>query len=252
MASIQKRTSPVKFAHLAEKLGKGSIPNLSTKERGDARGRVYLPGGARRHEARHAHLGHEHGLARPGPARGVLRARAGGHARGPARTAASAPCGRLLKAFVFAAVQKCEDLISKQLMQQNLQKINKLDVAEDEPSEKGFLLGSYSFQSQCLDSVFIAQPNAFPWLFCAHGRTAVRRGLVFDQGEVRCQRARVVFPRPGASMTVPSERWPRRLHFLPRARGSFPHRFCPRKPSDSQEHSISPLGSFRCSMQRTF
>ena len=31
LASIQKRTSPVKFAHLVEKSGKGSIPNLSTK-----------------------------------------------------------------------------------------------------------------------------------------------------------------------------------------------------------------------------
>ena len=31
LASIQKRTSPVKFAHLAEKSGKDSIPNLSTK-----------------------------------------------------------------------------------------------------------------------------------------------------------------------------------------------------------------------------
>ena len=31
LASIEKRTSPVKFAHLAEKLGKGSISNLSTK-----------------------------------------------------------------------------------------------------------------------------------------------------------------------------------------------------------------------------
>ena len=30
-ASIQKRTSPVKFAHLAEKSEKGSISNLSTK-----------------------------------------------------------------------------------------------------------------------------------------------------------------------------------------------------------------------------
>ena len=34
LASIQKRTSPVKFAHLAEKSGKGSISNLSTKVRG--------------------------------------------------------------------------------------------------------------------------------------------------------------------------------------------------------------------------
>ena len=32
LASIQKRTSPVKFAHLAEKSGKGSISNLSTKD----------------------------------------------------------------------------------------------------------------------------------------------------------------------------------------------------------------------------
>ena len=31
LASIQKRTSPVKFAHFAEKSGKGSISNLSTK-----------------------------------------------------------------------------------------------------------------------------------------------------------------------------------------------------------------------------
>ena len=31
LASIQKRTSPAKFAHLAEKSGKGSISNLSTK-----------------------------------------------------------------------------------------------------------------------------------------------------------------------------------------------------------------------------
>ena len=31
LASIQKKTSPVKFAHLAEKSGKGSMTNLSTK-----------------------------------------------------------------------------------------------------------------------------------------------------------------------------------------------------------------------------
>ena len=31
LASIQKRTSPVKYAHLAEKSGNGSISNLSTK-----------------------------------------------------------------------------------------------------------------------------------------------------------------------------------------------------------------------------
>ena len=33
LAPIQKRTSPVKVAHLAEKSGKGSISNLSTKVR---------------------------------------------------------------------------------------------------------------------------------------------------------------------------------------------------------------------------
>ena len=34
LASIQKRTSPIKFAHLAEKSENGSISNLSTKVRG--------------------------------------------------------------------------------------------------------------------------------------------------------------------------------------------------------------------------
>ena len=34
LASIQKRTSPIKFAHLAEKSGKGSISNLSIKAQG--------------------------------------------------------------------------------------------------------------------------------------------------------------------------------------------------------------------------
>ena len=34
LASMQKRTSPVTFAHLAEKSGKGSTSNLSTKRRG--------------------------------------------------------------------------------------------------------------------------------------------------------------------------------------------------------------------------
>ena len=43
LASIQKRTSPIKFDHLAEKSDKGSISNLSTKvagpvQRGDRRG----------------------------------------------------------------------------------------------------------------------------------------------------------------------------------------------------------------------
>ena len=37
LASIQRRTSPVKFAHLAEKSGNGSISNLSTKAKPDAK-----------------------------------------------------------------------------------------------------------------------------------------------------------------------------------------------------------------------
>ena len=44
LASIQKRTSPVKFAHLVEKSGKGSISNLSTKVAG-ARAAVLRPRG---------------------------------------------------------------------------------------------------------------------------------------------------------------------------------------------------------------
>ena len=37
LASIQKRASPLKFAHLAEYSEKGSISNLSTKTRTSAR-----------------------------------------------------------------------------------------------------------------------------------------------------------------------------------------------------------------------
>ena len=33
LASIQKRTSPIKFAHLAEESANGSVPNLLTKPR---------------------------------------------------------------------------------------------------------------------------------------------------------------------------------------------------------------------------
>ena len=40
LASIQRRTSPVKFAHLAEKSGKGSISNLSTKAKTLGRART--------------------------------------------------------------------------------------------------------------------------------------------------------------------------------------------------------------------
>ena len=55
-ASIQKRTSPVKSAHLAEKSGKGSISNLSTK--------VLDPGALAVLKARRVHL-----EARPGSAK---------------------------------------------------------------------------------------------------------------------------------------------------------------------------------------
>ena len=42
LASIQRRTSPLKFAHLAEKSEKGSVSNLPTKARAD---RAPDPGG---------------------------------------------------------------------------------------------------------------------------------------------------------------------------------------------------------------
>ena len=43
LASIQKRTSPVKFAHLAEKSGKGSISNLSTKAKSELAWKPWVP-----------------------------------------------------------------------------------------------------------------------------------------------------------------------------------------------------------------
>ena len=63
LASIQKRTGPVKFAHLAEKSGKGSISNLSTKVRTPLRNSFPLTvAGASgyghvRHVGRHGHDG---------------------------------------------------------------------------------------------------------------------------------------------------------------------------------------------------
>ena len=51
LASIRKRTSPVKFAHLAEKLGKGSISNLSTKVFPAADEALRAAAGARRDPA---------------------------------------------------------------------------------------------------------------------------------------------------------------------------------------------------------
>ena len=50
LASIQERTSPVKFAHLAEKSEKGSISNFSTKVR--ARNLAQLRAVARGHALR--------------------------------------------------------------------------------------------------------------------------------------------------------------------------------------------------------
>ena len=47
LASIQKRTSPLKFAHLAEKSGKGSISNLSTKVQLPAHAEQAAGGGRR-------------------------------------------------------------------------------------------------------------------------------------------------------------------------------------------------------------
>ena len=38
LASIQKRTSPIKFAHLAEESENGSVSNLSTRERRSLQG----------------------------------------------------------------------------------------------------------------------------------------------------------------------------------------------------------------------
>ena len=50
LASIQKRTSPVKFAHFAEKSGKRSISNLSTQvqaAQGKLHDRLRVPTGER-------------------------------------------------------------------------------------------------------------------------------------------------------------------------------------------------------------
>ena len=57
LASIQKRTSPVKFAHLAEKSGKGSISNLSTKVAGASAPGIAPETAARRRRTLRAALG---------------------------------------------------------------------------------------------------------------------------------------------------------------------------------------------------
>ena len=56
LASIQKRTSPVRFAHLAEKSGKGSISNLSTKVSVAASDRGRRDGGTLREDGWPLHL----------------------------------------------------------------------------------------------------------------------------------------------------------------------------------------------------
>ena len=57
LASIQKRTSPVKFAHLAEKSDNGSTSNLSTKVTGPPAG----PAPRRRRAALAGGLLEDHG-----------------------------------------------------------------------------------------------------------------------------------------------------------------------------------------------
>ena len=71
LASIQKRTSPIKFAHLAEKSENGSISNLSTQAGPGPAGREAAAGGPRPAD-----------LVRHGPA-----GPAGAGAQGPARRA---------------------------------------------------------------------------------------------------------------------------------------------------------------------
>ena len=66
LASIQKRTGPVKFAHLAEKSEKGSISNLSTKVQLDRRGGAPDRGGGQVRGERRAHR--EPVLQQAGPA----------------------------------------------------------------------------------------------------------------------------------------------------------------------------------------
>ena len=76
LASIQKRTSPIKFAHFAEKSENGSISNLSTKVRGAGAPRLRGAGHAARADGsaagRRAFVGH----ALRGPPRGGPRGRA--------------------------------------------------------------------------------------------------------------------------------------------------------------------------------
>ena len=65
LASLQQRTSPLKFDHLAEKSEKGSISNLSTKVRRQGR-----DGGARLSPDSPGRRGRVHGVARRRPVLG--------------------------------------------------------------------------------------------------------------------------------------------------------------------------------------
>ena len=57
LASIQKRTSPLKFAHLAEKSENGSVSNLSTKlEAGGGAAQVRVRCGGEKH-VKNCHAG---------------------------------------------------------------------------------------------------------------------------------------------------------------------------------------------------
>ena len=89
LASIQKRTSPIKFAHLAEKSKKGSISNLSAKERAARRPRAPR-GAALRGRAAAA----ETLRVQPPPAvrrRGPAPRRRTSRARGPTSAAGRSP-----------------------------------------------------------------------------------------------------------------------------------------------------------------
>ena len=86
LASIQKKTSPLKFAHLAEKSEKGSISNLSTKERADCQPsprthlRSYLRAFSRRRRGRRSPDSARALLYRPGVHHGRFPAAAHGAA----------------------------------------------------------------------------------------------------------------------------------------------------------------------------
>ena len=70
LASIQKRTSLIKFDHLADKSENGSITNLSTKHAQILRARA-----RRRDDAGAAGPHGDHRFPQPGPPRGIHRSK---------------------------------------------------------------------------------------------------------------------------------------------------------------------------------